>query len=163
MPPHRHTRRRPGESRPFHFVSSWRVAAPPAAVWEVLADVDGWPRWWPGIESARIQEGAAGTGARTAIVVVRSPLGYRLRFTLESTRSEAPHRSTFTVTGDLRGRGFWAVRPDAEAGVTPMRIGWCVVSDRRLVRLLAPLAPWAHQRIMAAGGAGIALRLGGSR
>lgn len=163
MPTHRHTRRRAGESRPFHFVSDWSAAAPPAAVWEVLADVDGWPQWWPGIESARTQDREAAAAPRRAIVVVLSPLGYRLRFTLELTRSEAPHRAAFTVTGDLRGRGFWAVRPDAGAGVTPMRIGWCVVSDRRLVRLWAPLAPWAHRRIMDAGGTGLASRLGGSR
>ncbi|QGH69421.1 SRPBCC family protein [Pseudactinotalea sp. HY158] len=157
-----------GESRVFHFVSTWVAPAPAEAVWRVLAEVEAWPDWWSGIESVRSSAPSTDAEPQAAQVVVRSPLGYRLRFTLELTRSEPPRRSTFGVRGQLRGSGFWAADPadsaaasDATDGapVTRMRIGWCVVSDRRLVRLLAPLARWAHGRIMAAGSAGLARRL----
>lgn len=31
-----------------------RIAAPPAAVWELLVDLDAWPKWGPTIRRARL-------------------------------------------------------------------------------------------------------------
>ena len=27
---------------------------PPSVVWQLVSDVDGWPRWWPGVERASL-------------------------------------------------------------------------------------------------------------
>jgi uncharacterized protein YndB with AHSA1/START domain len=46
-----------GRSATFVCSRSLTVAKPPDAVWSVLADVDRWPQWWPGVVSARLNSG----------------------------------------------------------------------------------------------------------
>ena len=46
-----------GRSATFVCSRSLTVAKPPAVVWSVLADVDRWPRWWPGVVTARLGSG----------------------------------------------------------------------------------------------------------
>ncbi|WP_453975930.1 SRPBCC family protein [Brevibacterium pityocampae] len=156
--PHRHTAPAPGESAAFHFTSTWTAPVPPARVWEELIAVEHWPRWWPGIRSARVlaDPGEGAPGRRVALTI-GSPLGHRLRFALELTEARPPERALVRAAGDLRGTGRLTA---AEAGAgTALTITWCVVSRRRLVRALRPLAPWAHGRVMAAGERGLRERL----
>lgn len=152
--PHRHTTRRSGESHPFHFESVWRVDLPPEQAWSALTDVEGWPGWWRGMEVESTQTGGRpdGAGSRAALLV-HSPAGSRLRFTVELTAVEPLRRLTFIAAGDLRGRGEWTF---ALAGNgTRMDVTWCVVSPRWSIRLSRPLAVWAHHRIMARGEAAL--------
>ncbi len=51
------------------------IAAPPSAVWEMLVDLDAWPKWGPTIQRAELDEphttlglGATGT-VRTSLLV----------------------------------------------------------------------------------------------
>lgn len=156
--PHRHTAPAPGESAAFHFTSTWTAPVPPARVWEELIAVEHLPRWWPGIRSARVlaDPGEGAPGRRVALTI-GSPLGHRLRFVLELTEARPPERALVRAAGDLRGTGRLTAT-EAGAG-TALTITWCVVSRRRLVRALRPLAPWAHGRVMAAGERGLRERL----
>jgi uncharacterized protein YndB with AHSA1/START domain len=75
-----------GAVQPDAAVASHReieVAAPPALVWEVLADAAGWPRWHPPIQRVEaagpLEAGAAfawsnrGTGIRSRVALSRAP------------------------------------------------------------------------------------------
>ena len=156
--PHAHTVPGPGESAPFHLVSVWTVPTTAELTWPVLVDVVRWPSWWPGIASARVvRPGSADGLGRCAALVVRSVLGYRLALQVELTDAAAPYRTSLTVRGDLRGTGTWTAH-DQHNG-TRMTIVWCVVTERSLLRVLRPVARWAHGRTMAAGQAGLRRRL----
>lgn len=151
-PIHRHTRPQAGDSRVFHFETRWQIPAPRAQVWAVMSRIDTWPQWWPGIRQAQLNA----TGD-TAAVTVASPLGYQLRFYLCLVAVEDPGHARIRATGDLRGSG--ELHLTQHPGYTILRFWWCVVSPRRLVRLLAPLARLAHDRVMSAGQAGLVARL----
>lgn len=152
--PHRHTTRRRGESRPFHFESVWLVDIPGEQAWSALTDVEGWPEWWQGmaVESAKGGSQPDGVGDRASLLV-RSPAGLRLRLTVALTAVEPLRRLAFAAEGDLRGHGEWIFTPDG--GGTRMAVTWCVVSRRWPIRVSRPLAAWAHHRIMARGEAGL--------
>ncbi len=157
--PHRHTLPGPRESAPFHLVSVWTVPTTAERAWPVLADVVRWPAWWSGIASVRVvRPGSADGLGRCAELVVWSVLGYRLTLQVELTGATTPYRTSLAVRGDLRGTGTWAAQE--HDGRTEMTIVWCVVTDRRILRLLRPVARWAHARTMVAGEAGLRRRLG---
>lgn len=147
---HVHTRSVDGESRPFHFDSTWRPDADIDRVWDILADIDSWPDWWPGVLSTWVLDrGTLEAEGRRAQVVVASPMGYTLRFTVTITEAVKPRAATITVSGDLRGTGRWWAVTDGER--VDLGFMWCVVTRRRPVRLLRPAASWAHKRVMEAG------------
>lgn len=146
MTEHQHTPALPGESAAFHFETTWWVPAEEERTWEVLSDISSWSAWWPGMSrSHRIGE--------RACLVVRSPLGYSLRFTLELVHADAPRGARFMVHGDLRGVGSFTSTPEGDW--TRVQIMWCVVTRRRLVGLLRPIARWAHAVVMNAGQRGL--------
>ncbi|AGF72040.1 SRPBCC family protein [Corynebacterium halotolerans] len=145
---HRHTLARQGESAPFHFETTWRVPAEAEQVWRVLSDVSSWPDWWPGMRTARMR----GSGDRASLMV-QSPLGYRLRFAIALLSSEPPTSAELTVDGDLRGEGSFTAHQDADG--TRLTITWCVVTRRRLIGAVRPVATWAHDAVMAAGQRGL--------
>lgn len=146
MTAHRHTDPEPGESAAFHFETTWRIAASRRRVWDVWSDVSSWQDWWPGLSYSR-------RDGDHAQLVVRSPLGYRLRFTLALLASDPPEDARFGVAGDLRGIGHFTGVPDGDG--TRVQIVWCVVTRRRLVGLLRPVARWAHGAVMRAGEKGL--------
>lgn len=155
-----------GESRVFHFETTWEIPCPGERVWEAIADVSAWPQWWPGVRCTTVHRAAQdrhGNGT-TADVMVASPLGYRLRFTIRIRDAHKPVRATIEVTGDLRGTGWWeAVTGEDEVRGTRVRIVWCVVTQRSVVRLLRPAAPLAHGLVMRAGQAGLRRQLRSKR
>src|SRR6185295_14081424 len=56
------------------------MAAPPALVWDVLTDLDAWPRWGPTVQRAELAEAdQLGRGERGK---VWTPLGVALPFTI---------------------------------------------------------------------------------
>lgn len=72
------------------------IAAPVERVWEVLTDVESWPRWTPTVTSVRrLDAGALRLGSRAAIDQPRLP------------------RTEYVVTALVPGRSFtWvATRP----------------------------------------------------
>lgn len=92
-------------------------------------------------------------------LVVQSPLGYRLRFTLRLVEKHAPRGAGFSATGDLRGIGTVRMKPEGEH--TIVSIMWCVVTRRRLLSKLRPATVWAHTAVMAAGQKGLNRICGG--
>ncbi|SDS85174.1 Polyketide cyclase / dehydrase and lipid transport [Brevibacterium siliguriense] len=163
---HDHVTPRTGESAPFHFDDRWIVEAGIESVWAVLERVDQWPQWWPGLTAAeRVGPGhvdddaadisvAAGSRAR---LVVRAPIGWSLRFSIEVDEVDAPHLIRFRSNGDLRGEGRWSLTA-SEAGTTIDAL-WCVTTSRAVVRVMRPLSGLMHGAVMAAGERGLRSRL----
>lgn len=138
------------------LVSVWDLAAPPSDVWSVLHDVEGWPRWWPGLSAAQVVRPArdGDVGLRVHLVVA-SPLGYRLSFGTEITAVDPPGWAEARVVGDLRGTGRWELAP-ADLG-TRATITWDVHLTRGWMRTVEPAAGPAFRRahaVVMAGGEG---------
>ncbi len=149
----------PTPAHAFHLRSAWRLTADLAEVDAVLADVEGFPRWWPevylGVEVLE-PGGPDGIGRRVR-VLTRGILPYRLRWTGTLVEADRPHGFAIAATGDLVGRGVW--RLSQEGSVTTARYDWRVSAEKPLLRrlspLLAPLFAWNHRWAMARGEAGI--------
>ena len=71
-----------------------RVAAPPEAVWDVVADPYSLARWWPRVERV---EGASADGWTT---VLRSERGRAVRADWRLEASEAPRRRAWAQEVD---------------------------------------------------------------
>lgn len=138
----------------YQFVSTWRLAAPAAAVFEALARPDGWHagwRWFAHTEP--LTEGDAyGVGGRLRCVV-RSPLPYSLTFEIERVAAEPPAMLHERVTGDLEGEGRWELAESR--GQTVVWHTWTVRTTKPWMNALAPVARpafvWAHHVVMRDG------------
>lgn len=98
-------------SRHFRFASSYRIAAAPAAVFDVLADAEHWPQWWPQIRSITRYDDTHGR------VEIRSllPLTLRVELTSDHTDRESGLLRAL-LAGDLVGWSQFALRADDTAG-----------------------------------------------
>ena len=129
----------------------------------MLADVLSWPRWWQGVEAAA--ELAAGDERRVGSryrVRWHGSLPYRveLEFAVEAVRE--PLLMAGRSYGDLAGSGTW--RLFEQDGVSAVTYDWDVHPTRAWMRALTPVARplfrTEHDRLMRAGGEGLASRLG---
>ena len=149
--------------RGYSFFTTWLVPAPRQAVWDVLADVEAWPGWWPGVAAAR--ELAPGDERRVGSrfrVRWRAPVGYSVEFDFTVDEVDEPRRMAGRSSGDLEGQGDW--RLSEEGGLTTVTYAWDVASTKAWMNALGPLPRpvfrWSHDRVMAAGGDALRRRLG---
>lgn len=141
----------------YAFVSRWAVPAAPERCWAELERMlrPAAVPWWPAV---RIDEAppALVTGARIGLVV-RSPLGYRLRMRLTVT-SVAPGRGVAVASsGDLAGTGGLDVAAAADGSVLTWT--WRVETEKPWMNAAAWVLrrPFeaAHARVMRRGEAGL--------
>ena len=64
------------------------VAAPAAVLWDLLVDLDAWPRWGPTVSAARLEDGGRVLGPR-ARGAVRTPVGVWLPFEVTELHHQA--------------------------------------------------------------------------
>ncbi|MGW4893385.1 SRPBCC family protein [Kitasatospora sp. NPDC004240] len=142
----------------YRFRSVWRLPAPPGAVYAALADVTGYPRWWPEIRAARRLDEASGE------VVVRALLPYRLVFTLhQSRRDPAAGVLEVEMRGDLAGWSRWTVAGDG-AGTRALFEEDCRPGKPLMRRLAWPAHPVFranHALMMRRGRRGLRAHLAG--
>ena len=141
----------------YRLNSQWSFAAPLDAVWRAIADADGWPSWWPGIQSTRLTDGdGRGLGALRRYRC-RGALPLQLRFDARITRIEPPHLIEGQACGDLEGTGCCCL--SHAQGRTHVLFDWQVRTRgswlTRLAPLIHPLLRWNHDRLMQAGGRGL--------
>jgi uncharacterized protein YndB with AHSA1/START domain len=102
-------------------VEAW-LAAPPAAVWRLLSDHEGMPRWMPVREVVRRRDGAPDPDGIGAIRTVKSG---GLAFDEEIVDSKPAERLEYRVLGGAPLREHrGVVRLSAEGGGT--RLLWTV-------------------------------------
>ena len=126
-------------------MDEWDVDAPPAAVFDALADARTYPEWWRPVYLDVETDGPPELG-RISRQHFKGRLPYHLRTTSRITRYEPPHAIAADVEGDLRGTGLWTLTP--RDGGTHVHFDWRVLADRPLLRaltpLLRPLLRWNH-------------------
>src|SRR5207253_3602941 len=96
--------------REYVFVDEWDVDAPPAAVFDALADARTYPEWWKPVYLDVETDGPPELG-RVSRQHFKGRLPYHLRTTSRITRYEPPHAIGADVEGDLRGTGLWTLTP----------------------------------------------------
>lgn len=151
-----------GAPADFVLVSRWRIAAPPAAVWGLLADPQGWPAWWPYVRSVRLLRAGSGSGLGSLRRIEwGSALGYGISLDVTTTRIVKQREIEGHAHGDLDGVGLWNIESDAQA--TLVTYHWAVALRRPWMRLmlplLRPLFVWNHHAVMLAGARGMARQL----
>ncbi|MHA7127849.1 SRPBCC family protein [Janibacter indicus] len=99
----------PGSRFVFHH--EWSFDAPREAVVAALADIEGYPRWWPQIRSLeRIDETSGRGRIRSAL-----PLTLYLVLTREIEDREGGHLRV-RLDGDLEGWAEWTIAGDPQGG-----------------------------------------------
>ena len=140
----------------YRFRSVWQLAAPPDAVYAVLEDAGGYPRWWPQVREVVPVDEVTGTAR------FRSVLPYDLVVTLAARRREPVARVLeVDLGGDLEGWVRWTL--------TGHRSGTRAVYEQEvevrnpLMRRFAvpgrPLFLATHALMMRGGRRGLAARL----
>jgi hypothetical protein len=157
--------------REYRFLTTWLLAAEREPIFAELWDSARWPEWWPGVvEATETDPGDPVTGVgRRGQYEWRSTIPYPVQFEVVATRVERPHLLEGAADGGLIGVGRWrlfeaAPSPLEDRPLTAVLYEWNVRTPKAWMNLLAPIAApifrWNHDRIMAAGGRGLARRLG---
>ena len=93
----------------FTFHHQWSFAAPREAVLAALADIDGYPAWWPQVRSVgRLDERSGRARIRSAL-----PLTLHLVLTREIEDREGGHLRV-RLDGDLEGWAEWTIAGDPQ-------------------------------------------------
>lgn len=149
----------------YRLTTQWRFNAPLDAVWNAIADADGWPAWWPGIAGVTLEPGdTQGLGALRRYTC-RGALPLRLHFVARVTRVVPWQLIEGRACGDLTGQG--CCRLTHAQGQTTVYFDWQVQTTGLWLNRLAPLTHsllrWNHDRLMRAGGRGLERYLAASR
>lgn len=146
----------------YEFVTTWRIDAPLAEVWEAVYHSESWPEWWRGVEVVvELEKGDEEGIGNVRRYTWKGVLPYRLTFDIRTTRIEQGRLLEGVASGDLCGSGVW--RFSHRDGMTLVRYEWRVRTTKGWMNVVVPLWPifrWNHDRVMAWGGAGLAARLG---
>jgi ribosome-associated toxin RatA of RatAB toxin-antitoxin module len=140
----------------FVFRSTWTVPATPQRVYDVLADVESYPQWWPQVRRARR------LGESSGELTCRSLLPYDLVFVMHQ-ELEDPDSLVLRarMTGDLNGTSQWTIAPDGDGARAIFDEDVSVGSGllRAAGRLFRPALKFNHDRMMRAGEKGLRAHL----
>lgn len=140
-------------SASYVFRDAWHLDAEPAAVRDLVVDLEHYPEWWPQIRAV------ASLGPDDAWVVCRSALPYALDLWLHAVSRDLPTLEV-AVRGDLAGSVRFHLAPsyggtrlvlEQEVSVS----GWL----GRLTPLVRPVLAWNHDRMMRGCVTGLRRRL----
>lgn len=98
----------------YRFTSRWTVPAPPGQVFDRLADLVGYPAWWPQVRAA------ARADDDTVLLVCRSLLPYSLELELTRQREDrADGVLEARLAGHLAGWSRWTLADLRGSGSGP--------------------------------------------
>jgi Polyketide cyclase / dehydrase and lipid transport len=144
----------------YNFATVWTLDAPIEVVWDALVASERWPEWWPYLD--RVVELAGGDSDGIGAIrhfTWHGSLPYTLAFDIMVTKIERPVHLEGVTSGDLEGVGRWTLAKKGECS-TRVQYDWNVRTIRPWMKMIAPLARWFfvwnHNRVMMAGGEGLA-------
>ena len=146
----------------YKFLTTWCLDAPIEAVFDVLKESAGYPRWWKGVLSVELLDPGNELGVgELAHFVWRSVLPYSLGFDLRVTQVNRPHLIQGHASGELEGVGTWRLYEGDGVAVV---YDWRVRTTKRWMNtfgiLARPAFAWNHDVVMRQGGKGLAAELG---
>jgi uncharacterized protein YndB with AHSA1/START domain len=118
-----------------------RFAADRSQVWDALARIDEYMRWWPWLREFRGGSLTAGDVWRCA---VRPPAGYVVRFDIALDEVEPPGWIAATIRGDIAGEA--TVRLDAMGNRCDLVLESRLLAARSGLRILSRVAPAVARR-----------------
>jgi hypothetical protein len=121
----------------YRFVDRWLVPYPIQPVYDLMADVHGYPTWWGDVwDSTSGHAGPPHPGTRTQ-VVAHGYLPYRLRYEFECVAVDPPRRVDSVLHGDFEGTA--ALLFEGVEGGTSVVLDFRPLVNKRGVRQLTPL------------------------
>ena len=136
----------------YVFRSEWRLAAPPERVYELLADVETYPRWWPQVRRARRIDDGAGE------LTCRSLLPYDVTFLMRRVIEDpAALVLRAELSGDLNGTSQWTIRADGAdcLAVFDEDVAMGSGTLRAASRFMRPALRFNHDLMMRSGERGL--------
>jgi hypothetical protein len=123
---------------------------PADELWAQISSVGQYQRWWPWLEAF---DGTCFEVGETWWCTVRTPLPYRVRFSV-TLDEVVPGRSVTTTIGrDLDGTAAVAIRPVGDG--SEMHLTARLRPSRSLLRAVSVIAPpvarFGHDRVITAG------------
>jgi hypothetical protein len=142
----------------YTFRSVWRLEATGDDVFEILADLDHYPLWWPEVRRAERLDDS------TSALIVRSLLPYDLAFSSTQTRRDRLGGILeASLQGDLDGLSRWTLTTAGTSCTAVFEEE--VTANKPLLRHLALVARPAfkanHRLMMRHGQAGLRTYLSG--
>lgn len=136
----------------YVFRSQWRFAAAADRVYEILADVETYPSWWPQVRAARRIDDTSGE------LTCRSLLPYDLTFVIHRDEEDPGQRLLRArMTGDLNGTSQWTITAADDGTVAvfdeDVTVGTGLL--RAAGRLLRPALRANHDHMMRSGEKGL--------
>jgi hypothetical protein len=128
----------------------WGFDVGPADLWEAIAAVDDYPRWWPWLRRFEATGLVAGDTWRC---VVQPPLPYTLRFRVALDEVD-PHRLVAaTLTGDVTGQARLEIdeRDDGCEARLVSRLAPGNGALRIVAMLARPIARFGHDWVLDTG------------
>jgi len=140
-------------ARAFQLVSRWKIRGSAHDVYAALVRLEALPRWWPGVESARVDP----TRPERVRITLHGLLPIRLRIEVRIAEARPAREIRFDAHGDLVGTGRWTLQAsDASTAVT---LTWNVQLEHpllaRLPDFLRPLLRASHHFVMWRGERGL--------
>ncbi len=130
----------------YRFLTTWRIAATPDEISDVLGDAAALGRWWPSVYlRVRVLEDGDDRGLGKVVDLwTKGFLPYTLRWRFTVTESDPPHGFRLEASGDFVGRGIWTLQPEAgpDASVGPSTLvtyDWLVLAEKGVLKTLSPI------------------------
>lgn len=126
----------------YRFVHDTTLAAPLARVYDLIVDIEHYPRWWPQVRAvAKVDDDHA-------IVVCRSALPYDLELHLAAVDREPP-RAEVSIAGPIEGSASWTLTEVAGGAALHFEQEVRALGALRFASyLLRPLLVWNHAVMM---------------
>ncbi len=150
-------------SNDYHFVTEWKIQGAIETVYDILAEPLHYPDWWfPGYLTAReLNFPGAGKIGRVVSFELKGVIPYRLSWQVESVEETRPYRLAARSGGDFVGEGIWTL--SQENSVVKVIFDWKIRVEKPFLKFFSPLLRpffiWNHHKVMAAGEAGLKLKL----
>jgi hypothetical protein len=130
----------------YHFITTWRIAATPDEITEILGDAEALARWWPSVYlDVRVLEPGDATGLGKAVELwTKGFLPYTLRWRFTVSQSEPPTGFRLDAEGDFVGRGIWTLKAEVADGqpggpLTSVVYDWLIVAEKGVLKRLSPI------------------------
>jgi len=146
----------------YSFITTWKIKAPLAEVWDILYRQEEWPGWWKGVKNVvPLEPGDNNNIGKKMRYTWKSLLPYSLSFDMKSKKIIPLTLMEGVAEGELEGVGRWFF---TEAnGITVVKYTWDVNTTKKWMNALAPvLKPvfkWNHDIIMRWGAEGLSKKL----